>query len=103
VHAHHFAYGNSRENIIFSFAFSLLLSCTSLEGSTGVNFINILGALFCRYFGTKKLGIQNVTEEKLRKALSYEKSERIDETGDRFPSLYATKFASHITNSHIKN
>ncbi len=53
MHAHHFAYGNSRENIIFSFAFSLLLSCTSLEGSTGVNFINILGALFADILAPK--------------------------------------------------
>jgi len=39
-----------------------------------VNFINILWALFCQYPFAKILQSQNVTTEKLSKALLYEKS-----------------------------
>ncbi len=37
------------------------------------NFINILWALFCQYPFAEILQSQNVTREKLRKALLYEK------------------------------
>jgi len=42
----------------------------------GVNFINILSAVFCQYFGAKNLQSQNVTREKLLNLLLYKKLER---------------------------
>ncbi len=40
---------------------------------TGVNFMNIYLNLLHQYFCAKKVQSQNVTREKLRKALSYKK------------------------------
>jgi len=52
--------GSSQEKA----AFKILMKLTA-----GVNFINILRMLFCRYPFAKKLRSQNVTRENLRKAL----------------------------------
>jgi hypothetical protein len=49
------------------------MATTTVSLIPGVDFINILGALFCSYFGGKKLPSQNVTREKVLNLLLYKK------------------------------
>jgi len=46
---------------------------TLMKSTPGVNFTNILGKLFCKYFCGKKLESRNMTRDKLCETLSFEK------------------------------